>query len=274
MKLVVTNRCVKNPRHLSHVMNAVGTTLMTRVAHYSTTHLSRRRKPKKISVIRELGVWEVVDRPYDEVVFGARWVDINKGDETKPFYRSRSCNSKSVKQTGHFSQLHLESLRRLLICATIDEFPNEMEQPVTWTEPVVLMLIDVRRSDFYSAARRKVFVELPAEAGAGKSKDGRLLKSMYGCRDAGVTWEFAICKVIVAIGFVQGRASPCIYHHLEKQLRVWVHGDDFVLFGYIVNVRWFFLKLRGDESRNSWTTRIPRLCTKHPSAWQAHGRVY
>ena len=203
MKLVVTNRCVKNPRHLSHVMKAVGTTLMTRVAHYSTTHLSRRRKPKKMSVIRELGVWEVIDRPHDEVLFGTRWVDINSGDETKPFYRSRSCKSKSVKQTGHFSQLHLESLRRLLICAPIDELPNGMVQSVAWTEPVVLMLTDVRRAHFCSAARRKVFVELPAEAVAGKTKVGRLLKSMYGCRDAAVTWEFAICKVIVAIGLVQ-----------------------------------------------------------------------
>ena len=270
MKLVVTNRCVKNPRHLSHVMNAVGTTLITSGKLLNNT-LVKKAKAEEISVIRELGVWEVIDRPYDEVVFGTRWVDINKGDETKPFYRSRSCKSKSVKQTGHFSQLHLESLRRLLICATIDELPNEMVQSVAWTAPVVLMLIDVRRAHFCSAARRKVFVELPAEARAGKSKVGRLLKSMYGCRDALVTWEFAICKVIVAIGLAQGRAPPCIYRHMEKQLRVWVHGDDFVLLGYIVNVRWFFLKLRGGESRSSWTPWIPRLCTKHPSAWQAHG---
>ena len=76
MKLVVTNQCVKNPRHLSHMMNADGTTLKTRAANCSTTQLSRRQEPKKLSVIRKRGVWEVVDRP--------RWVDINKGDETKP----------------------------------------------------------------------------------------------------------------------------------------------------------------------------------------------
>ena len=71
--------------------------------------LVEKAKAEEISVIRELGVWEVIDRPYDEVVFGTRWVDINKGDETTPFYRSRSCKRMSVKQTGHFSQLHLRS---------------------------------------------------------------------------------------------------------------------------------------------------------------------
>ena len=71
--------------------------------------LVKKAKAEEISVIRELGVWEVVDRPFNEVVFGARWVDINKGDETTPFHRSLSCKSISVKHTGHFSQLHLRS---------------------------------------------------------------------------------------------------------------------------------------------------------------------
>ena len=110
MKLVMTNRCVKNPRHLSfpcdecswdHIDDTSGTLL--------NNTLVEKAKAEEISVIRELGVWEVIDRPYDEVVFGTRWVDINKGDETTPFYRSRSCKSMSVKQTGHFSQLHVRS---------------------------------------------------------------------------------------------------------------------------------------------------------------------
>ena len=51
--------------------------------------LVEKARIEELPVIRELGVWEVVDRPCDEVVFGTLWVDINKGDETKPFYRSR-----------------------------------------------------------------------------------------------------------------------------------------------------------------------------------------
>ena len=61
---------------------------------------------------------------------------------------------------------------------------------------MVLMLIDVRPAHFYSLARRKVFIELPEEAGTDKSKVGRLLRSMHGSRDAGVNCEFAICQLI------------------------------------------------------------------------------
>ena len=122
----------------------------------------------EISVIRELVVWEVVDRPHDEVVFGTRWVDINMGDEEKPYHRSRLVVQGCRRQAGwsffFTATPPLEALRSLLICATIEELPNDAGQPVAWTEPVVLMLIDVRWAHSYSAARRRVHVELPAEA--------------------------------------------------------------------------------------------------------------
>ena len=209
-----------------------------------------KARPEEIAVVRELCVWEVVDRPRGEVVLGTRWIDINKGDENKPFYRSRLV-VQEWKRQADWSFLTatppLEALRSLLICATIEELPNEVGQPVAWSELVVSMLFDVPRAHFLQRrpAKRTVFVELPAEACTDKSKVGLLLRSMYVCRDAGVNWEFAICKVMTEIGFVQGKtSSPCIYRYFERQLRVWVRGDDFVSLGYITNVKCFFQKLQ------------------------------
>ena len=108
--------------------------------------LVEKARAEEISVFRKLCVWEVVDRPCDEVVIGTR---CNKGDETKPFYRSRVVVQEYKRQADwslFTATPPLEALRSLLICATIDELPNEMGQPAAWTEPVVLMLIDVRPS--------------------------------------------------------------------------------------------------------------------------------
>ena len=82
------------------------------------------------------------------------------------------------------------------------------------------------------------------EACTDKSKVGRLLRRMHGCRDAGVSWEFASCQVMIGIGFVQGSASPCIYRHLERQHRVWLHGDDLVPLGHIISVNYFLRNYR------------------------------
>ena len=171
MKLVVTNWCVKSPRHLSHTVQCGWDFIDDTSGKLLNNTRVEKARTEDISVIRELGVLKVVDRACDEVVFGTRWVDINKSDEHKPFYRSRLVvqEYKGQADWSLFTAIPpLETLRSLLICATIDELPNEMGQPVAWTEPVVLI----------------VFVELPAEAGADESKAGRLLRSMYGCRDA------------------------------------------------------------------------------------------
>ena len=77
---------------------SAGITLTTRLVRCSTNTLVEKARAADTSVIRELGVWEVVDRPHDELVFGTRWVDIKK-----------ECRSTSVKQIGHASQQLLHS---------------------------------------------------------------------------------------------------------------------------------------------------------------------
>ena len=55
---------------------------------------------------------------------------------------------------------------------------------------------------------------------------------------------FRDAKSRQTLGFVQGEASPRFYRHFERQLCVWVLGDDFVPQGYTINVKWFFTKLQ------------------------------
>ena len=88
----------------------------------NNTHVEKAGA-EEMSVIRELGVWEFADIHRD-VVFGTRWVDINKGDENKPFYRGRLVVQHYKRQAdwSFFTATPpLEALRSLLICATIEE---------------------------------------------------------------------------------------------------------------------------------------------------------
>ena len=211
------------------------------MASCSTRPLFEKAKVEEIAVIHQLGVWEVVDKPHDEVVYGTRWVDVNKGDEDKSYCRSQLVVQEYERRAEWaFLQCNfsLEALRSL-ICATIEELPDEVGQPVASTETGVLMLIDVRLAHSYSVARSRDSQQKPAKT---KSRVGRLLRSMYGCRDAGVNWKFAICQVMIEHGFVHGGASPCIHHHSERPLRLKVHGDDLVPLGHISDVNFFFLR--------------------------------
>lgn len=41
-----------------------------------------------------------------------------------------------------------------------------------------------------------------------------------------------------AIGFTQGRASPCTFHHKERNIRTYIHGDDYVSVGTDHDLKW------------------------------------
>ena len=54
---------------------------------------------EECQVIDAMGVCEVIDRPANERVISTRWVDVNKGDEAHPKYRSRFV-ARELKQKG------------------------------------------------------------------------------------------------------------------------------------------------------------------------------
>ena len=68
---------------------------------------------------------------------------------------------------------------------------------------------------------------------------GKLVKSMYGTRDAAQNWEYEYMEFKVNERFVQGKASPCVFRHPERKLRAVIHGDDFTVLGLEEDLNWF-----------------------------------
>ena len=88
----------------------------------------------------------------------------------------------------------------------------------------------------YAPEIRKIYVELPPQD-AEEGMCGKNNNSMYGTRGAAQSWEAHYTRIYMDdLGFEQGKASPCVFHHREKDLRVVVHGDDFTGLG--ADERW------------------------------------
>ena len=93
-----------------------------------------------------------------------------------------------------------------------------------------VMFIDVKRAYLHSPAVRDVYVDLPDEL-AEEGMCGKLLKAMYGTRDAAQCWERKYVKVLEDMGFRVGQSSRCVFWHPEKKVRAVVHGDDITVSG-------------------------------------------
>ena len=83
------------------------------------------------------------------------------------------------------------------------------------------------------------FVELPAEDPDKGRLCGELLRHMYGTRPAADGWQEEYSTCLVRLGFVQGESSANVFHHLEKQIALSVHGDDLTATGPKDALDWY-----------------------------------
>ena len=140
-----------------------------------------------------------------------------------PDWYARRCAEKGVEAI--FSATPpLESVRALLVLAS-DEDPASVEDPWCFT------LADVARAHFYATSTRNVFIDLPAEDDRAKEDGicGQLLKTMYGTLDAADRWSEHYASILVQHGFQRGQSSPCLFIHRDWNVRIVVHGDDFII---------------------------------------------
>ena len=118
-----------------------------------------------------------------------RWIDINKGDDRNPNYRSRLVGEEFNNEAmdGIFAGTPpLEALRCLIQEAATIRYGDDRYSKV-------IMVNDVAWAFFEAPSVRNVCVELPDEAKTAADKVGdkvgHLNMSLYGTRDAGQQWR-------------------------------------------------------------------------------------
>ena len=161
-------------------------------------------------------------------IIGTRWIDVNKGDNQSPVYRSRLVAKEfNTGQGGGLEEGELfaatpplEAVRLLLSeAATYGSGEQYCDK--------VVMVNDVARAFFEAPMRRVVAVELPPEEHGEDDAVGLLNMSLYGTRDAAANFQREVQSFMAAAGFERSSYSPIVFFHRDKQLKTLVHGDVF-----------------------------------------------
>ena len=103
----------------------------------------------------------------------------------------------------------------------------------------MLGFYDVSRAHWHAAVRRNIYVKPPKEDTSILTGIAKLLKSMYGTRDAAQCWDAFCEEVMTALEFTVGVYSVCVYHHRDKDAVCVRHGDDFILLAPRHMQKWF-----------------------------------
>ena len=124
-----------------------------------------------------------------------KWIDVNKGDDESPNYRSRLV-AREIRRAGEdpiFAPTPpLESLRTIISMAATD-FAGAKKRVRTATsdERTQISFIDISRAYFCASTdpNDPSYVELPAEDPDHETQCGLLFKHMHGTRKAADGWR-------------------------------------------------------------------------------------
>ena len=195
--------------------------------------------PEQVAEAHEDEIKELESRVYGEVdikeawqVTGkrpipVRWVDGRKKDGR---HRSRlvakdykTRNSRNKIEDLFASMPPLELVK--LVLARAAEVGDKA------------MFIDVKKAHLHAPIAGNVYVDLPPER-ARPGKCAKLKFTLYGMRRAARNWEAEYSKTLTEVGFESGKANGSSFFHRERDIRIVVHGDDFVITGREDQLRW------------------------------------
>ena len=214
----------------------------------------RAARRKELEYFNSKLVWELRPRPEAKQRQGkppisVRWVDVNKGDDVSPNYRSRLV-AREIRRHGEepiFAPTPpLESLRTVLSFAATDLPGHRHVRDPSSEDRTQLSFIDVARAYFCAATdpNDPTYVELPDEhPGKAQGLCGKLLKHMYGTRKAADGWHCEYSGALMDMGFEVGDASACVFVHKPKRLHCSVYGDDLTTCGSKRSLDWFKARL-------------------------------
>ncbi len=213
--------------------------------------LVRAARRQELEYFVAKGVWRKCPRSeafsrQGKAPISVKWVDVNKGDDDDPQYRSRLV-AREIRRpwedTIFAPTPPLESFRSILSLAATD-LKGEVrhDRSPSSEERTQISIIDITRAYFNAVTddANPTYVDLPAEdPDRALGMCEHLQVHMYGTRRAAEGWHSWYSDHLEELGFLKGDASACVFRHVERRLSTAVHGDDFFTEGPKASLDWF-----------------------------------
>ena len=100
--------------------------------------------------------------------------------------------------------------------------------------------VDINNAFTESDLDEDIFLSPPYGVKMHQDKVLKVLRSLYGLKQAGRSWNQRCEKEMLTMGFIQSQVDPCLFVHPIKKLIVLVYVDDMAIAAPIkIAVEWF-----------------------------------
>jgi transposase InsO family protein len=198
----------------------------------------------EIKSLMERNVWKLVVLPPGRVPVKGRWVYAVKSDGRKKarFVAKGFTQIYGIDFEETFSPVaRFETVRLLLSIAALEDWEIEA--------------LDVKTAFLFGELDEEIYMEQPegfVKKGQEK-KVCRLLKAIYGLKQAALQWNKALHDSLIKMGFVRTFADPGVYIHFHDQdlIILVIYVDDALFMGSNRT----YLKLKKAEFMKKWECR-------------------
>ncbi len=180
-------------------------------------------------------VWDRVTREQakndpDGKIVGTRWVFVKKGDKVRCRLVAQEFAGSDKREDRYAGTPPLSATRYFLSGIVSRGKRNGRGK---------LMVIDIKRAFLHGLCTRSIYIELPGAESEGGRYVGKLIRALYGTRDAPLAWLTVVKKDMKTMGVTECKVTNGVFTHHERDLRVVVHVDDFLLSGEAHQLSWF-----------------------------------
>jgi len=181
---------------------------------------------EEMATLNKMGTWELADLPEGRKPIGCKWVFVKKRDEKGKLikYKARLIAQGFSQKPGvDFSNdgtfapvMRFETLRTFLAFAA----------SMKWD----IKQFDVKGAYLHGLLQELIFMDQPRGFDDGSGRVCKLIRTLYGLRQAGNVWNRELNTAMKEIGFIQLKSDPCCYIRRQGEdfeiLLIWV--DDII----------------------------------------------
>lgn len=103
---------------------------------------------------------------------------------------------------------------------------------------------DIKNAFTESRLKEELWMQIPDGIHAKRGHALRLLRSLYGLKQAARDWNLLFKNELLGWGFEQSKADPCLYVHQQRGIRLLVYVDDIVAAAESKSdLNWFWTQL-------------------------------
>mgnify|MGYP000446280345 FL=1 len=180
-------------------------------------------------------VWDWVTREQarndpEGMIVGTRWVFVKKGDKVRCRLVAQEFAGSDKREDLYAGTPPLPATRYLLSDIVSRGRRNGKGE---------LMVVDIKRAFLHGLCTRSIYIELPGEESKWGKIRGKLIRALYGTRDAPLAWLTVVKSDMKEMHFEECKVTNGVYTHRERDLRVVAHVNDFLLSGAIEDLHWF-----------------------------------